>query len=248
MTIMMFKENSKAAFQALVIGSLLCLMPTAASYADEASKTQRVLSLSARAVIKVEPDSVLINTGITTIAKTAQQSLAQNSQKMGQIIKTLQQAGLKPEHIQTTNFSVGPHYSRTRNSGNQSVITGFQVRNSVRIEVKNIASLGEILDQVVRLGANRINSISFKVEETPALKDKVRKKVMEKIKLKAAFYAQNMGVSLGEILSISESTAAHRPSPYMRSFAADSPVAMSVPIAAGKGSMSSTIHVVWAIK
>ena len=231
----------------VLLGAGLLILSASDGRADEKGSGKRLLSLSATASLKVNPDSVHISTGIRTIAPTASNALRENSHAMDKILNILKGSGVSQNDIQTTSFSVGPYYDRARRRDNIAQAGGFQVVNMVTIRVKNIAALGAILDKVVGVGANRINSISFQVSQTEEMKQKVRKMALEKARKKAQFYAENMGVTLGRVMAISENVSGRNPSPYMRSFAksADS---MSVPIVAGQGSLSATVHVRWELK
>ena len=154
--------------------SVLPLAPLAAG-ADEAPK--RSISLTATGAIRTSPDKVDITTGVTSQAPTAKEALAKNSSSMTEVIAALKAQGLDPKDIQTTNFTVQPLYEE-RKDGRSPNIVGYQVTNSVHITVHDIGKLGEILDKVVSLGANDVNSIEFGVAEPEALKDEARKLAM----------------------------------------------------------------------
>ena len=51
--------------------------------------------------------------------------------------------------------------------------------NQVRLTVRDVKRLGEILDQAIALGANQINHIAFDIAKPEALKDEARKQAME---------------------------------------------------------------------
>jgi hypothetical protein len=74
---------------------------------------------------------------------------------------------------------------------------GYRVTNQVRITLHDTAKLGAILDKVVSLGANQIDSIEFGVSEPEALKDEARKLALKKVTDNAKLYAGAAGVTLG---------------------------------------------------
>src|SRR6185312_9060549 len=84
------------------------------------------------------------------------------------------------------------------------VVIGYRVTNQVRISLHDIKKLGAMLDKMVSLGANQIDSIEFGVEEPEALKDEARKLAVQNVTADAKLYADAAGVGLGPILSISE--------------------------------------------
>ena len=68
----------------------------------------------------------------------------------------------------------------------------------------DVGKLGQILDKVVTLGANDVNSIEFGVAEPEALKDEARKLAMRNAIANAKLYAEAAGAKLGKVLTISE--------------------------------------------
>ena len=75
----------------------------------------------------------------------------------------------------------------------------------------DIKKLGAILDKVVGLGSNQIDSIESGGEEPETLKDEARKLAVKNITDNAKVYAEAAGVSLGQIISISEEDAFYQP-------------------------------------
>ena len=176
------------------------------------SADKRTLSLSASGAIKTTPDKVDISTGVTSEAKTAREALDQNSEAMTKVVDALKDDGIDPKDIQTTNFSVNPVYDqRPYDKPQPPVVVGYRVTNQVRITLHDTKKLGAILDKVVTLGSNQIDSIEFGVDEPEALKDEARKLAMKNVTANAKLYAEAAGVGLGPILTISEEESSYQP-------------------------------------
>ncbi len=122
---------------------------------------------------------------------------------------------------------------------------GYRVTNQVRISLHDIKKLGAILDKVVSLGANQIDSIEFGVEEPEALKDEARKLAVKNVSENAKLYADAAGVGLGPILSISEEESSYQP--RYASGAARMEMAKDVPIEAGTATVEVRVRVTWEI-
>jgi hypothetical protein len=112
------------------------------------------------------------------------------------------------------------------------------------VRLEDIGKLGVALDALVVAGANQMNGISFAIQNTAPLLEKARIQAIADARARAETYAKAAGVSLGPILSISESTmAAPRPMYRMAAeFAAPPP-----PVAAGEQSVTADVSVVWEI-
>ena len=223
----------------------LALLPAPPARAHDAPD-KRTLSLSASGAIKTTPDKVDISTGVTSEAQTAREALDQNSELMTKVVEALKADGIDPKDIQTTNFSVDPVYDqRPYDKPTAPVVIGYRVTNQVRITLHDTKKLGAILDKVVSLGSNQIDSIEFGVEEPEALKDEARKLALKNVTDNAKLYAEAAGVGLGQILSITEEDSSYQPRYAPMATRMDS--AKEVPIEAGTAAVEVRVRVTWEI-
>jgi uncharacterized protein len=238
----MASTSPKYLLAVLVLMACSPLQTSSALAHDEAQK--RTISLVGTGAIKTTPDKVDISTGVTSEAISAREALDKNTGAMTKVVEALKGEGIDPKDIQTTNFSVGPIYEQ-KADGRAPVVVGYRVSNQVRITLHDTGKLGVILDKVVTLGANQIDSIEFGVEEPEALKDEARKLALKNVTDNAKLYAEAAGVGLGPVLSISEEESSYQP----RFVPAATRMEMSkdVPIEAGTASVEVRVRVAWEI-
>ena len=132
-------------------------------------------------------------------ADTAKEALARNSTVMAKLIDGLKALGIAPEDIQTTSVNVEPRYVQAKD-GRPATISGYRVVNQVRLTVREVKRLGEILDGAIALGANQVNGIGFDVSNAETLKDEARKQAMSNARRRAELYATAAGAQLGSVL------------------------------------------------
>ena len=209
---------------------------------DEPQK--RTISLVATGAVKTTPDKVDISTGVTSEATSAREALDQNTETMTKVVEALKEDGIEPTDIQTANFSVSPVYEQ-RKEGTAPFVAGYRVINAVRITVRDTKKLGAILDKVVMLGSNQIDSIEFGVDEPEALKDEARKLALKNLTDNAKLYAEATGVELGAIQSISEEESSYQP--RYAPVATRMEMAKDVPIEAGTATVEVRLRVTWEI-
>ena len=236
----MFLPSPKYSLALLFLIASATLQPLPALAHDEPQK--RTISLVATGAVKTTPDKVDISTGVTSEAKSAREALDQNTEAMAKVVEALKGEGIEPKDTQTTNFSVSPVYEQ-RKEGTAPFIVGYRVTNAVRITVRDTKKLGAILDKVVSLGANQIDSIEFGVEEPEVLKDEARKLALKTVTDNAKLYAEAAGVGLGQILSISEEESSYQP--RFAPAATRMEMAKDVPIEAGTASVEVRVRVSW---
>ncbi len=241
-------KHLPALFRKYLLASLLSVSMLAPQAAAHDQPEKRTISLSATGTIKTTPDMVEIATGVTSEAPSAREALDKNTVAMTKVVETLKEEGIDPMDIQTANFSVGPVYEQRPYDGPEGkapVVVGYRVSNQVRITLHDTAKLGAILDRVVSLGANQIDSIEFGVEEPEALKDEARKLALKNVTDNARLYAEAAGVWLGKIVSITEEESSYQP--RYAGAAARMEMAKDVPIEAGTASVEVRVRVTWEL-
>lgn len=206
----------------------------------------RQISLIGTGTVKATPDLAHITTGVSTEAPTAREALAKNNGAMTRVVEELKKEGLDPKDIQTIDFAVHPIYQRGKD-GNQTNVIGYRAVNSVRVDVRDIKRLGEILDRVVTLGSNQIGGIQFTVSEPDRLQDAARKDAMTNAKAKAQLYADAAGAALGRVLTISEETIQPLAGPVFARAAVEAKAA-DVPLEPGTETMQVRLHVTWELQ
>ncbi len=227
----------------LIATLALLVSPLAADAADNAQP--RTMTLAGTGEVTAPPDVARITTGVVVEGRTAREALTANNTAMAEVIEGLKGRGIAENDIQTSNFNVGPQYQRYKD-GRPPKIRGYRVSNRVAVVVRDIARLGETLDAVVSLGSNTIDGIRFSIADPKELRDEARRRAVADARRKAALYAEAAGVTLGPIITISES-GGFQPQP-VRFAAARMEAADSVPVQAGEQSLSITVSMTWVIE
>lgn len=204
----------------------------------------RTVTVSATGSVSAEPDMARISSGIVSEAATARDALSKNSAAMAKLVAGLKSAGIDAKDIQTSSFNVQPRYTNPQR-GEAPTIDGYQVHNMVEIRARDLGRLGEILDNLVGLGANQMHGLSFEVSKAETLKDEARKDAVANALRRAQLFAAASGAEVGEVISIAEDVAFAGPRPVAYARAA---MAESVPIEKGTETLEARVTVTWRLK
>jgi len=197
--------------------------------------------------VEVVPDMATISLGVISEAKTGAAAMAQNSETLAEVMTQLTDAGIEARDIQTSNLSLSPRWdSSLFNSTGQRKIVGFEASNTVTVRVRDLDKLGALLDAVVQSGSNTFNGLNFGLQEPQPTQDAARKVAVADALRKAQLYAAAAGVTLGDVLTISEAPQ-HGVSPVMMTMEADMMQSRAVPVSQGELSVAASITVVYAI-
>ena len=169
--------------------------------APEAASPSQTVSINGSGVIYLSPDVATINLGVATEAADVQAATAESSQVIEKIKQVLEKYGVAPADVQTTNFSVYPMSDYGIDLESASV--RYRVDNSVNVTVRELESLGEILDAVIAAGANSIYGIQFGLSDSEAAYTQAMEIAVLNAQERADALATAAGAKLGPIQTIS---------------------------------------------
>jgi hypothetical protein len=231
-------------------GSVLTTGFIAPALAAETERREATIMVSGEGEATVAPDMAVISLAVVRDADTASEALSANSAAMTEVLAALKAQGIAEKDLQTTEFSIQPKYKQdTRGDGSYEapVIVGYTVSNGLTVRVRELAKLGTIIDESVKLGVNQGGGISFTNDDPEATIEAARKQAVEKAAAKAKTLTDAAGVKLGRVVEISENFA--RPMPQVYAAAPMAKMAdESVPIASGENLYSVTVNITYAIE
>jgi len=136
-------------------------------YVKKYDPSENTIYVTGSAVASSSPDTLIIVLGVESEAKTANQSLSQNSNTLNSVITSLTNSGISQDDVQTSNFRIFPIYDSIKDSnGNyQQILIGYRVSNILSIQTEKIDSAGSIIDSAVSSGANRVDNVSFQLSD-----------------------------------------------------------------------------------
>ena len=131
----------------------------------------------------------------------------------------------------------------------ERVIVGFEVTNQLTVKVRDLDSVGEVIDEVVEAGGDliRFRGVRFTIEDTEELQDQARALAIEDLMKKAAQVADLGGVELGQLVFISETGGQRETSTFMSDRVAFAEAAVSTPILTGELDVVVTVQAAFGI-
>lgn len=233
-----------------ICAMLAAVVPAAAGGAlaqgvEGKAAMERTITVTATGRVVAEPDLARIAAGVATEAETAREALSRNSEAMRKLIAGLKSLGIDTKDIATTALQVEPRYTNPR-EGQPARISGYRVTNQVALVQRNLAKLGDVLDQLVSLGANQMSGLSFEVSKAETLKDDARKEALANALRRAKLYAAAAGAEVGAVLTISEETPVLAP-PH-RGVAMGRAAMSAVPVEQGSQELEASVTVTWALR
>ena len=203
------------------------------------------ISVSASGEVKVTPDRAWVTVGVLSRAPTAAAASAANARTQRAILDTLRAMGFRPEQLTTTGYNVSPEMRYNPQSGESTVI-GYMVRNSVRVDVRRIEQVGQVIDAALKKGSNEIQGVAFYSSQADSARRAALANAVELARADAMVLARAAGGSLGELMELSTTGMTPRPVPMMEAVAMRAKGAdVPTPIEPGEQSIGAYVMARW---
>ena len=168
-----------------------------------ADETARSVTVNITEQVSVIPDIAEIVYSIQTQGSDAQTCQEENSAPSDQVGALLKQLGIEENSIPTTGYYLNPVYDW---SGSIQLLTGYEAVTTLTISDLPMDQVGEVLTQSVDAGVNNIQSISYLSSEYDTAYQEALSLAVAAARTKAEALAQADGCTVGEILSIQETS------------------------------------------
>ena len=207
---------------------------------------EHTITVSGEGRVTTIPDIAKIEVGTVIEKSTVAAAQKENTRIMNGLHDKLTGFGVAKADMQTANYTIQPMYDW--NNGKQT-LRGYQVAQNLRIKIRDLDKVGDILGAAGELGANQVGGIEFTVDEPDTIKQQARVKALENAKAKAKALAEVMGVKLVRVISFGENV--YEPTynaPYAFSKAMDSAGGAAPAIQAGSAEYVINADVVYEIE
>jgi len=164
--------------------------------------------VSATGDVYAKPDTAEISLGVEKEAKTVAKAQEDINEINNKLINDLKKLGVEEKDIKTTQYGINPRYEYERQSGKRNLV-GYQATVNILVKTKDFEKLNEIIDTATNAGINRLNGLSFVIEDKDAVRAEARDQAIDKAKDKAKAIAKVSGISLGKIINVSVSDSGY---------------------------------------
>ena len=227
---------------ALILTLMLAL--PAACLAETAAADGATITVTGSAVVTLEADYAQVSVGVSTSAKTVDEASKQNAEAIHTVIEALKAAGVKEDDIATSNYSVHAEYDYSSLGGQK--LSGYNVTNQLNVVIRDMAHIGATLDKATAAGANNIYNIQFLSTKADEAQDEATAYAVQDAMRRAELLAEAAGLTLGNIVSISDSTGGY--AVVTRSYKSTLDAAAGNSILPDDASVSASVTIVFELK
>jgi len=160
------------------------------------------------------------------------------------VIAALRGSGVADADLHTAGLDVTPNWEH---DGTRMVRNGFTVTNRIAVTVRDLESVGQVLDAGLEAGATGLDEVTFLLADEASAADEARRAAVADAQARAATIADASGGRLGALVSIAEGVApvpGPFPAPRMMAMAADS---VPTPVLPGRIEVTVSVSAEWEI-
>jgi uncharacterized protein YggE len=181
------------------------------------------ITVTGEAVRATHPENAEFLIEISTAGATATQSLHDNHVKSSQVAQAVAGLGVQPADLQTISLNIYNLYSQATpalnpyTQGNGGVpqlgpvafgldvqMGSYQSRKTVRVNVRDAARMGEVVDAIGRAGATVLGAFTFRAADEAAARRAALEAAAKDARSKAEALATAAGKQLGDPMAVSE--------------------------------------------
>ena len=204
----------------------------------------RYITISATGATTVVPDAVRINATVSVLGTTSKRALVTASTTSTAVRSALTANKVATKDITTQSITVYPEYSYP--ASGTPTLSGYRATQSFDITIRSATTAGAVVDAIVEAGGDnlQVNGVSPFVLDSDKATETARTAAVQKAKAKAASYAKLLGVKLGRVIYLDETSTPTAYPIYTATAKADSAETI---VDLGEQKVSVLVTVRWSI-
>lgn len=184
-------------FTSVLAAALLVFSVAGANLA--AAAEPNTIAVSGMAEQEVAPDMAYIDVGINVRADDAETARTQEAQIASQIRRVLLGLAITDNDLQNTSYYLYQEYKVDRNGVRTA--DKYVLDSSIKVTVKDLDKLSQVIDNVVKAGATNISNITYALSTQNIIQRQLLAMAVENARDKAAVVASAGSRTLGNMLS-----------------------------------------------
>ena len=182
--------------------------PTTAAVTQNDSP--RIISVTGNGSATAAPDVAYVTLGVESVNADAAKAVDDSTTRMQAVMTALQGMGIAAKDVQTVNYAMWleqspkPTLQPGVTTNEAQVPDQYHVTNQVKVTVRDLSKVGDLLGAALKAGANSVQGITFGIEDTAKLQEQARQEAIADAQAKADQLAAGFGAKVGAVYSVSE--------------------------------------------
>lgn len=182
-------------------------LPMAAQANPTSSTLPRTITVVGEGVVTIDPDVAQVNIGIDIVGDTVVAANEEANTILEAIFAALKAQGIADKDVQTAGYNIWIErpYGGFEGPAQSSIDDArYHVNNNVSVVIRNLETVGDVLNAAINAGANNINGVTFNLDNMSDVSSQARELAVADAEARAAELAGLNQVTLGEVVRVSE--------------------------------------------
>jgi uncharacterized protein YggE len=173
-----------------------------------AATSPRTITVVGEGKVSIQPDIAKANIGVDIVGGSVSEANGAATSTMEAVMEALKAQGIADKDIQTSGYNIwierpygGPEVMGAPGGPGEAI---YHVNNTVAVVIRDLESVGEVLNAAIEAGANNIFGVTFSIDDPSELMSEARGLAVQDAEAKAAELASLNQVNVGDVVSISE--------------------------------------------
>ena len=203
--------------------------------------TDYKMNINGKGSVMIKPDIAVVSLGVTTENKDLKTAQTENAIKSTALYNTLINKNVLEKDIMTESYTITPEYDYVEG---KQIFRGYRVTNTLKVTIRDLSKVGEIIDDAVASGANTVNSIRFTASNSEFYYREALNIAIDDAIKKAESIERNLNIIVNKVpFSIVEQSLGYAPV-YERPLY-NAPVSITTPISGGEIEVSASVNVIF---
>ena len=197
------------------------------------------INVNGEGKIKVIPDQVFVSLSVETKGNKAADVKNENDAAVEKVLQAIKKNKIPKEDVVTRRVTLNPQYDYDKKKYN------YVATQTVEILIKDLNLYGQMMEDVVEAGSNRINNVDFRSSKLADYESQARKEAIRDARHKAEDYVSVLGQKAGKAINIADNTQVYVPPMYqtMRMAKSEDAAAPRETLAVGEISIIANVNV-----
>jgi uncharacterized protein len=195
--------------------------------------------------VEREPDIARATFAVEATRETAADARGVTAEAAEAVIKAVRKAGVADGDLRTASIDVNPAWEQR---DNQMVRTGFTVTNRIGVAIRDLESVGKVIDAALGAGATGLDGVSFGLSDSTLAASEARTLAVQDARARALTLAKAADAKLGQLVDLTEGASeAPGPRPQMRMMAVMAANDAATPVLPGRVEVSVSVVATWEL-
>ncbi len=189
---------------ALFIANTASPAPAAMARAESLTATNsHSVTVVGEGTVSIQPDIATASIGVEVVRPTVREASVAAQSIMEEVQAALLAQNLDETDIQTRHFSIFAERFGPGGLLDEDDVR-YRVSNTVFITIRDLESIGDVLDAAIDAGANNIYGVDFSLADPASVESEARAQAVADAYAKAGELAKLINVGVGDVMGISE--------------------------------------------